>query len=94
MCRFLLHVLPDGLHGIRHYGLFAIGCRAAYVARIRSLLAPAPTASSGAEPEPSSDATPAAAACPCCGGRLVIIERFRWGETSLARPTALRVDTS
>jgi Putative transposase len=38
--RFLLHVLPDGLHRIRHYGLFASGTRAANVARIRSLLAP------------------------------------------------------
>ena len=38
--RFLLHVLPDGFHRIRHYGLFASGTRAANVARIRSLLAP------------------------------------------------------
>jgi len=38
--RFLLHVLPDGFHRIRHYGLFASGTRAANIARIRSLLAP------------------------------------------------------
>ena len=40
--RFLLHVLPDGFHRIRYYGLFASGPRAANIARIRSLLAPAP----------------------------------------------------
>ena len=28
MRRFLLHVLPDGFHRIRHYGLFANGHRA------------------------------------------------------------------
>ena len=28
MRRFLLHVLPTGLHRIRHYGLFANGHRA------------------------------------------------------------------
>src|ERR687889_582679 len=40
--RFLLHVLPDGFHRIRHYGLFASGTRAATIARIRALLAPRP----------------------------------------------------
>jgi hypothetical protein len=91
--RFLLHVLPDGFHRIRHYGLFASGCRAANVARIRSLLAPA-SPPSGANPEPVSSADAAAPACPCCGGRLVIVERFRRGETPRARPTAVRIDTS
>ena len=92
--RFLLHVLPDGFHRIRHYGLFASGGRAANVARIRSLLAPAPTAPSGSDPEPVSDAKAAAPACLCCGGRLVIVERFHRGETPRARPTAVRIDTS
>jgi len=92
--RFLLHVLPDGFHRIRHYGLFASGGRAANVARIRSLLAPAPTAPSGSDPEPASDAKAAAPACLCCGGRLVIVERFHRGETPRARPTAVRIDTS
>ena len=33
--RFLTHVLPKGLHRIRHYGLFANGNRAANIARAR-----------------------------------------------------------
>ena len=36
--RFLMHVLPKGLHRIRHYGLFANGNRAANIARARELL--------------------------------------------------------
>jgi hypothetical protein len=36
--RFLIHVLPSGFHRIRHYGLFANGCRAANIARARELL--------------------------------------------------------
>ncbi len=91
--RFLLHILPDGFHRIRHYGLFASGYRAANIARIRSLLTPAPTAN-GAEPEPAPDVRSAAPACPCCGGRLVIIERFHRGETPRARPAAVWIDTS
>ncbi len=88
--RFLLHVLPDGFHRIRHYGLFASGTRAANIARIRSLLATPPRC----QAEPASDDAPALA-CSCCGGRLVIIERFRRGEAAPARPSvAIRIDTS
>ena len=52
--RFLLHVLPDGFHRIRHYGLFASGTRAANIARIRNLLAPS---SLGSRPIPSPPTT-------------------------------------
>src|SRR5947209_15872177 len=37
--RFLMHVLPKGVHRIRHYGLFANANRAANMARARELLA-------------------------------------------------------
>jgi hypothetical protein len=36
--RFLLHVLPDGFHRIRHSGLFANGQRREAIARARQLL--------------------------------------------------------
>ena len=36
--RFLIHILPDRFHRIRHYGLFANGQRAANLHRIRALL--------------------------------------------------------
>ena len=91
--RFLLHVLPDGFHRSRHYGLFASGTRAANIARIRSLLVPASTPSE-ADPQPTTITEAPAPACPCCGGRLVIIERFRPGEVPRMRPSAIRVDHS
>lgn len=81
--RFLIHVLPDGFHRIRHYGLLASAARRANIAKIRSLL--------GAE-APSQDDAPGAEIisltlrepCPHCGGPMRIIEIFKRGQ----RPTA------
>jgi hypothetical protein len=36
--RFLIHVLPDGFHRLRHYGFLASTGRRANVAKIRTLL--------------------------------------------------------
>jgi hypothetical protein len=73
--RFLLHVLPKGFHRIRHYGLFASATRKANIARIRDLLA---ASSPTSAPEPAPPADPRRP-CPCCGGRMTIVETFgRW----------------
>jgi len=75
--RFLLHVLPKGFHRIRHYGLLASAGRKANLVLARQLLA-MPTTVEPEEPSPSLDPRPP---CPCCGGRMVIIEIFpRAGE--------------
>jgi hypothetical protein len=80
--RFLTHVLPKGLHRIRHYGLFANGNRAANIARARELLAvpsrlkPAETSATSADDEPGVLPRP----CRCCGGRMIIIETFARGR--------------
>src|SRR5690242_6940006 len=92
--RFLIHVLPKGLHRIRHYGLFAKGACAANIARARELLAAATP-----EAEPSTAAIdPGKPTCPCCGGHMIIIEVFEAGCTPRHRPTAptnrIRIDTS
>jgi Putative transposase/Transposase zinc-binding domain len=92
--RFLIHVLPKGLHRIRHYGLFARGACAANIAHARELLAVAKP-----EAEPTTAAIdPSKPACPCCGGRMMIIEVFARGATPQHRPTgtatAIRIDTS
>jgi hypothetical protein len=75
--RFLLHVLPRGFHRIRHYGLLAGSARKASIARVRELLnvaAPPETDTS----EESADFRPP---CPCCGGRMIVIETFeRWRQ--------------
>jgi Putative transposase/Transposase zinc-binding domain len=98
--RFLIHVLPKGLHRIRHYGLLASGNRAANIAQARALLAvpdrtkQPDTAEATALDEPSVLPRP----CPCCGGRMIIIETFARGCEPKHRPTpapaAIRIDTS
>ena len=97
--RFLIHVLPAGFHRIRYYGLLASGNRAENVARARELLMPPiipvdaikAISPNAAEPQTTN-------LCPCCGGRMVIIERFERGATSHYRasspPPAIRIDTS
>jgi Putative transposase/Transposase zinc-binding domain len=97
--RFLLHVLPKGLHRIRHYGLLANSNRAEAIAKARKLLAVAPPP----EPEPTAAADPGEpralrCPCPCCGGRMFIIETFEAGTIPGNRPSpapiAIRIDTS
>src|SRR5258708_17629474 len=80
--RFLIHVLPDGFHRIRHYGLFANANRASNIALAHRLLGvPDPAPSSG-----ESDGTENRHedsewnACPCCGGRMIILETLQPGR--------------
>ena len=90
--RFLLHVLPKGFHRIRHYGLLAsAGCKI-NIARARELIAvPAPSVSPLAEHDDPGVATGAAGdhrpPCPCCGGRMIIVESFRPGGGPRAPPS-------
>jgi hypothetical protein len=74
--RFLLHVLPDGFHRIRHYGFLARGDRGATLARVRALAPANPAALSANSPPGAGDPQPqpqpdggAFAACPNCAGR-------------------------
>jgi len=86
--RFLIHVLPSGFHRIRHYRLFANGGRAENIARARKLLhVPEPSrqreddaAADDGEPQPSYP-------CPCCGGRMIVIETFERGCAPRHQPT-------
>ena len=78
--RFLLHVLPKGFHRIRHYGLLASAACKANITRARELIA-APALSM--ETPAQDDADPAAGLaadyrppCPCCGGRMIVVETF------------------
>ena len=95
--RFLIHVLPDGFHRIRHYGLFANANRAANIAVARQLLGVP-------EPAPSTDASDRAEGghadderhtCPCCGGRMITVEIFEPGcQPQLWPIPAIRLDSS
>jgi hypothetical protein len=75
--RFLLHVLPDGFHRIRHYGYLANGQRAAKLADCRRLLAvpePAPPAPAADYRERYQQLTGRSLdLCPNCGGRMIEI---------------------
>ena len=92
--RFLLHILPKGFHRIRHYGLLAGTAKAKMVAKARVLLAVPAT-----EPEADGDtATEHVQQCPCCGGRMHVIETFAPGthpsHCSAAPVCTIRIDTS
>jgi hypothetical protein len=88
MRRFLLHVLPTGFHRIRHYGLLASAGRKANIARARELLA-APNPKAGCTGTGNVDApTDWRPPCPCCGGRMIIIETFERGGPARAPPSA------
>jgi hypothetical protein len=94
--RFLLHVLPKGFHRIRHYGLLAGGVRDECLAQARELLqAAASTATDPEDQAAADDATGSALAtpCPCCGGRMIVIETFEPGGQPSHTPT-IRIDTS
>ena len=82
--RFLIHVLPDGFHRIRHYGLLASAARKNNIAKLRTLLGadePVQDDASTAEVIPLTLREP----CPECGGKMRIIETFRRGETPRSR---------
>jgi len=89
--RFLLHVLPKGFHRIRHYGLLAsAGCKA-NIARARQLMAAPmaevdpPTVHDTTDPDPTTDHRPP---CPCCGGRMIIVEVFARGGAPRGPPSS------
>ena len=82
--RFLIHVLPDCFHRIRHYGLLSSAARKTNIAKVRALL--------GAEAVKREDAPTAETIaltlrepCPECGGTMRIVETFRRGETPRSR---------
>ena len=80
--RFLLHVLPDGMHRIRHFGILANGCRARTLESARQALGsigrPDECVDDHApkgERERDEVAEPGAApvACPHCGAALRLV---------------------
>jgi hypothetical protein len=87
--RFLMHVLPKGFHRIRHYGLFANSSCAEAIAHARALLGiAAPDSTELKKPDDK---------CPCCGGRMLIVEIFQRGSRphyEASAPAAIRIDSS
>ena len=89
--RFLLHVLPNGLQRIRHYGFLANRYRAFKLARCRELLAE-PVVSLSAAPADYRDryfllTGTSLRDCPQCGrGHMVCIESFPAGSMPRGPP--------
>jgi len=87
MRRFLLHVLPGGLHRIRHYGLLANGSRKASLTLARALLgqpheAPITTADITA----GVDHVRPSFVCAHCGAAMIVLQTFVRGELIRAPP--------
>jgi Putative transposase/Transposase zinc-binding domain len=82
--RFLIHVLPDGFHRIRHYGFLASAGRKAAIAKIRTVLT---TETAKEDDPPSVGIIPLTLRepCPDCGGPMRIIEIFRRGQKPRSR---------
>ncbi len=84
-------ILPKGFHRIRHYGLFATATCKANIARARELIA-APMPSRETPAEHNDDGTTGTVAehrppCPCCGGRMIIVESFNRDGAPRGPPT-------
>jgi len=88
--RFLLHVLPDGFHRIRHYGFLAKGDRGETLAHVRDLLQGEPLSEPDiAAREPADEHTRQPfTVCPDCGGLM-----RRIGDVAQS-PAATFCDTS
>ncbi|HEX4186032.1 MAG TPA: IS91 family transposase [Stellaceae bacterium] len=86
--RFLLHVLPTGFHRIRHYGLLASASCKVNIARARELIAVPSVDPPAAQDTANVDATATdpRPPCPCCGGRMIIVEIFERGGAPRGPP--------
>lgn len=95
MRRFLLHVLPNGFHRIRYFGLIANAARKANLARVLELLQPK---SAGIKvSSPVADRTVPTAAivtptfvCPDCGAAMIVIETLARVQRIRAPPRSLQ----
>src|SRR5690349_1652513 len=90
LCRFLLHILPQGFVRIRHFGFLANRKRATLLPLCFQLL--------GSEQQPqaeqhasSTEDCPDLWRCPKCGGPMKVIERLTAAEIQLRSPPRISV---
>jgi hypothetical protein len=86
--RFLLHVLPRGLHRIRYYGFFANALRTDHLIKAQALLDPESQTTDREEAAlVSSESQPACTfICPRCSSPMIIIDTFERGQQPRAPP--------
>ena len=95
--RVLIHVLPKGLHRIRHYGLFASAMKAENLARMRELLdvaTPEPDDAAADLDETVTTESTLPQLCPRCGHQMRIIETFAAGYQPRHAPEPEGIDSS
>jgi len=95
--RILIHVLPKGLHRIRHYGLFASTMKAENLAKMRGLLGaatPEPDEIAADEDEAATVESTLPQPCPRCGHQMRIIETFAAGCQPRHAPEPEGIDSS
>jgi hypothetical protein len=95
--RILIHVLPKGLHRIRHYGLFASTMKAENLRRMLELLGvatPVPDAVAADEDEAVTTERTLPQPCPRCGHQMRIIETFAAGYQPRHAPEPEGIDGS
>ena len=83
--RFMMHVLPDRFHRIRHYGFLAGAGRKEKVAQIRALIGDIKSAEQDQPPAEAPPPLTLREPCPDCGGPMRIIETFRRGQIPQTR---------
>jgi len=84
--RFLMHVLPSGVHRIRHYGMLANTNRKSALALSRQLLCVPEPAQATEEEE---DNRVPVFLCRSCGEPMMIIEVFERANTARAPPLVI-----
>ena len=85
--RFLLHILPSGLHRIRHYGLLANASRKDNLVRARELLNTRLVEPLSGVEEPKEELPAPTFICPKCKAPMVIIEVLMRDHPTRAPPT-------
>jgi hypothetical protein len=85
LCRFLLHILPQGFVRIRNFGFLANRKRATLLPLCFQLLGSAQQPQAGQHASSAEDC-PALWRCPKCGGPMKVIERLTAAEIQLRSP--------
>ncbi len=86
--RFLLHVLPRGLHRIRYYGFFANARRKDHLIKAQALLDPTSQTTDREEAAlVLSESQPACTfICPLCSSPMIVIDTFERNQQPRAPP--------
>jgi len=90
LCRFLLHILPQGFVRIRHFGFLANRRRTTLLPLCFQLLGSAQEPQAGQHVASTEDAL-GLWRCPKCGGPMKVVERLAAVEIQLRSPPRISV---